>query len=168
LRAIPFVGAWSQLKQNVLGYYGVGTALQQLDRGDLQQLYAESFFFKALMDNSMMSICKSFMPLTQYLQDDPEFGPFWKTIFAEFTAAEQQLKQLSGGETLLADKPQRRASIDIREKIVLPLLTIQQYSLQRIEQLKHSDTADQSLIAVYEKLVTRSLYGNINASRNSV
>ena len=28
LRAIPFVGAWSQLKQNVTGYYGVGTALQ--------------------------------------------------------------------------------------------------------------------------------------------
>ena len=37
LRAIPFVGAWSQLKQNVPGYYGVGTALQELDqrRGNL-------------------------------------------------------------------------------------------------------------------------------------
>ena len=32
LRAIPFVGAWSQLKQNVTGYYGVGTALQNLDK----------------------------------------------------------------------------------------------------------------------------------------
>ena len=30
LRAIPFVGSWSQLKQNVPGYYGVGTALQVL------------------------------------------------------------------------------------------------------------------------------------------
>ena len=32
LRAIPFVGAWSQLKQNVTGYYGVGTALQQMEK----------------------------------------------------------------------------------------------------------------------------------------
>ena len=32
LRAIPFVGAWSQLKQNVTGYYGVGAALQKMDK----------------------------------------------------------------------------------------------------------------------------------------
>ena len=32
LRAIPYVGSWSQLKQNVTGYYGVGTALQAMDR----------------------------------------------------------------------------------------------------------------------------------------
>ena len=31
LRAIPFVGAWSQLKQNVPGFYGVGAALKKLD-----------------------------------------------------------------------------------------------------------------------------------------
>ena len=109
LRAIPFVGAWSQLKQNVLGYYGVGQALKQLDAQGhaeaLQQLYAESLFFKALMDNSMMSICKSFMPLTQYLQDDPEFGEFWKKIFAEFNDAKASLKHMSKRDTLLADKP---------------------------------------------------------------
>ncbi|RYY57120.1 MAG: phosphoenolpyruvate carboxylase, partial [Chitinophagaceae bacterium] len=29
LRAIPFAGSWSQLKQNVTGFYGVGTALQK-------------------------------------------------------------------------------------------------------------------------------------------
>ena len=168
LRAIPFVGAWSQLKQNVLGYYGVGKALQQLPMEELRQLYQESLFFKALMDNSMMSICKSFMPLTQYLRDDPEFGEFWEKIYAEFMAAQEQLKQLSGADTLLADKPLRRASIDIREKIVLPLLTIQQYSLQRIAELKKDAAADHGLIPIYEKLVTRSLYGNINASRNSV
>ncbi|WP_395373814.1 phosphoenolpyruvate carboxylase [Marinicella sp. W31] len=168
LRAIPFVGAWSQLKQNVLGYYGVGEALQQLPADALRRLYDESLFFKALMDNSMMSICKSFMPLTQYLRDDPEFGEFWEKIYAEFNAAQEQLKQLSGKDVLLADKPLRRASIDIREKIVLPLLTIQQYSLQRIAQLKQDGSAGQELIPVYEKLVTRSLYGNINASRNSV
>jgi len=32
LRAIPYVGAWSQLKQNVTGYYGVGTALQKIEQ----------------------------------------------------------------------------------------------------------------------------------------
>ena len=52
------------------------------------------------------------------------------------------------------------ASAKIRERIVLPLLAIQQYALQKIErQSKHTP--------VYEKMVERSLYGNINASRNS-
>ncbi len=172
LRAIPFVGAWSQLKQNVLGYYGLGEALKQLTEAGhlttLQLLYQDSGYFKAIIDNSMMSICKSFMPLTAYLQDDAEFGAFWLAIFEEFMAAQRGLKAVAQTTTLLADKPLRKQSIQAREAIVLPLLTIQQFCLQRISQLKQADSVDQDLIAVYEKLVTRSLYGNINASRNSV
>jgi phosphoenolpyruvate carboxylase len=53
-----------------------------------------------------------------------------------------------------------RKSIEIRESIVLPLLVTQQYALQKIEQ-------DSSYIKNYQKIVERSLYGNINASRNS-
>lgn len=172
LRAIPFVGAWSQLKQNVLGYYGLGHALsEQINTGRLarlQQLYRESGFFRALIDNSMMSLCKSFMPLTAYMQDDAEFGEFWLTIYAEYQAADQALKQVADTEELLPGKPLRRQSIQAREDMVLPLLTIQQYALQRINQLRAGAQEATELIHIYEKLVTRSLYGNINASRNSV
>lgn len=172
LRAIPFVGAWSQLKQNVLGYYGVGSACQTLTKSGqqekLQTLYQQSGYFKALMDNSMMSICKSFMPLTAYLQQDPEFGGFWQNINDEFNSANQQLKSIAQVDALLLDQPLRKESIRVRESIVLPLITIQQYCLQKIGQLERQDKPDQALIATYEKLVTRSLYGNINASRNAV
>ncbi|MCX7553377.1 phosphoenolpyruvate carboxylase [Marinicella sp. S1101] len=171
LRAIPFVGAWSQLKQNVLGYYGMGEALNKMlaagRLAELQKLYAHSGYFKALVDNSMMSICKSFMPLTAYLQEDEEFGAFWLQIFQEFTSTESGIKKVAQVETLLADSPVRKQSIQTRESIVLPLLTIQQFSLQKINQLQASG-GDEDLIKVYEKLVIRSLYGNINASRNSV
>ena len=41
LRAIPFVGSWSQMKQNVPGYYGLGTALQEFkNRGELDKVKA--------------------------------------------------------------------------------------------------------------------------------
>ena len=60
----------------------------------------------------------------------------------------------------MENEPISRESIEIRENIVLPLLVIQQYALQRIGQ----GTEYKEL---YEKIVTRSLYGNINASRNS-
>jgi phosphoenolpyruvate carboxylase len=60
-----------------------------------------------------------------------------------------------------------KASIDIRERIVLPLLTIQQYALLRINELNKEKNPNLELIKTYEKIVTRSLFGNTNASRNS-
>ena len=52
LRAIPFVGSWSQLKQNVPGFYGVGTALKKYEDNDefhkLIEFYNNSDFFKTL------------------------------------------------------------------------------------------------------------------------
>ena len=62
--------------------------------------------------------------------------------------------------------PDSKASIEVREQIVLPLLVIQQYALMKINTLSKQENTEQ-LVAVYEKLVTRSLFGNINASRNS-
>ena len=50
---------------------------------------------------------------------------------------------------------------------MLPLLTIQQYALLKIQELQKADKPDNELLKVYEKMVTRSLFGNINASRNS-
>ncbi|NNK88239.1 MAG: phosphoenolpyruvate carboxylase, partial [Flavobacteriaceae bacterium] len=76
LRAIPFVGSWSQLKQNVPGFYGLGTALKYYeDNGkweEVRVLYEHSKFFKTLLANSMMSLSKSFFGLTAYMSDDPE------------------------------------------------------------------------------------------------
>jgi len=68
---------------------------------------------------------------------------------------------------LMQNNPVGKASIDIRENIVLPLLTIQQYALLKIQELQKEGKTDSKLIKVYEKMVTRSLFGNINASRNS-
>jgi phosphoenolpyruvate carboxylase len=68
---------------------------------------------------------------------------------------------ISGYDMLMQEEPVSRESIRIREKIVLPLLVIQQYALQQVvTKTPHK--------ALYEKIITRSLYGNINASRNSV
>ena len=66
----------------------------------------------------------------------------------------------------MEDSKAMRASIAVREKIVLPLLTIQQYALREIQKLK-KENSDPKLIETYEKMVTRSLFGNINAARNS-
>lgn len=171
LRAIPFVGSWSMLKQNVPGFYGVGTAIQYLkDRGELDRvkiLYKHSPFFRTLVFNSMMSMTKSFFQLTAYMAEDKEFGSFWNLIYKEFQCAKTMLLEISGFETLMQNEPTGKASIQFRDQIVLPLLTIQQYALMQIQYLKSKGEYDEKLLPVLEKMIIRSLFGNINASRNS-
>lgn len=171
LRAIPFVGSWSQLKQNVPGFFGVGTALKTYEDNNewqkVSDLYNNSLFFKTLIENSMMALSKSFFPLTAYMKNDKEFGDFWQLIYTEFLETKRLLLKLSGYKELMENYPDGKASVELREKIVLPLLTIQQYALLKIKELKESSNPDEKQIAIYEKIVTRSLFGNINASRNS-
>jgi phosphoenolpyruvate carboxylase len=171
LRAIPFVGSWSQLKQNVPGFFGVGSALKHYETNgkwhEVEDLYQSSLFFRTLLENSMMSLAKSFLPLTAYMKEDPEFGAFWMVISDEFYETKRLLLKIAGHKELMENYPDGKASIQAREQIVLPLLVIQQYALLKIAALNKAQKPDEVLIAVYEKIVTRSLFGNTNASRNS-
>jgi phosphoenolpyruvate carboxylase len=164
LRAISFVGSWSQLKQNVPGYFGIGTALKTVeDSGrlaDLKKLYKEVPYFQALMLNSMMSLKKCYFELTSYMKQDTEYSAFWAILHQEYTLSKKMLLKISGQKILMENESVSRESVKIREDIVLPLLVIQQYALQQLGQAS-------SYKEFYEKIVTRSLYGNINASRNS-
>ena len=170
LRAIPFVGSWSQMKQNVPGFFGVGAALKHFETTNqwekVQDLFDSSLFFRTLLENSMMSLAKSFFPLTQYMKKDAEFGDFWQIIYDEFEETKRLLLKIAGHKELMENYPDGKASVKMREDIVLPLLTIQQYALMKINEIKKGGS-DAKLLEVYEKLVMRSLFGNTNASRNS-
>ncbi|WP_124980381.1 phosphoenolpyruvate carboxylase [Nonlabens xiamenensis] len=169
LRAIPFVGSWSQLKQNVPGFYGVGTALERIaNEGkweSAEQLYRNNRFFRTLLDNSMMSLTKSFFGLTAYMQNDPEYGDFWNLVHEEYERSKKYMLKISGMQELMENEPAGKASIQAREHIVLPLLTIQQYALKKVQDMNREQKSQDR--DIYERMVTRSLYGNINASRNS-
>ena len=164
LRAIPFVGSWSQLKQNVPGFFGFGTAIKNLkDEGRIEEvkdLFRNSDFFKTLVLNSMMAMNKSYFPLTYYMKNHPKFGEFWQILFNEYNLSKEMMFEITGFQTLMEEEPVGRKSVKIRENIVLPLLSIQQYALIKLQK---EEGNRESL----EKLVTRSLFGNINASRNS-
>jgi len=162
LRAIPFVGSWSTIRQNVPGYYGLGTALESYaeNEEEIFDLYKNSAFFRTLINNSMMSMKKSYFPLTKYMKKDKVYGEFWTDLREEYELSKKWALKLSGVEELMDNEKTTRMSISARENIILPLLCIQQYALQMIQK-NHEDKEK------YEKLVMRCLFGNINASRNS-
>ena len=170
LRAIPYVGSWSQIKQNVTGYYGLGSALKKMeDAGkwnQLKELYRDSLFFKTLMDNSEMAMRKCYFPLTEFLSKHPVYGEIRNKIYNEYELTKRYVIMLSGKPELMADYPVEQLSIQMRERIVLPLITMQQYAITKVREQEEQliTSPDKS---TYEKLVMRCSFGIINAGRNS-
>ncbi|MEJ7675743.1 MAG: phosphoenolpyruvate carboxylase [Chitinophagaceae bacterium] len=109
---------------------------------------------------------KCFFPLTEYLSKDEKYGEIWNMIFQEYSITEKYLFQLSGKNELMADYPVEQLSISMREKIVLPLITIQQFAIAQIRNIER-DLVKNPLIDTYQKLVIRCSFGIINAGRNS-
>lgn len=165
LRAIGFVTAWSQLKQNIPGFYGIGTALKNQEKQDnwdkVVKTYQESGYFKTIIDNCMMSMSKADFSITAHFANDKEYGAFWKMLYEEFELSKTLLLKLSGHETLMENYPVEKRSISVREKIVLPLVLIQHYALEQLQN-EVTDEEQQSL----EKLSIRTVYGIVNAGRN--
>jgi len=170
LRAIPFVGSWSQVKQNVTGYYGVGTALKKAHElgcfNEIKNLYRQSLYFKTLIDNCEMAMKKCFFPLTAFLASHPDYGEIWQKIYEEYELTQRYLFLLSGKNELMADYPVEQLSIQMRERIVLPLATIQQYAIMKVREIEKGNP--QSPVKInFGKLAMRCSFGIINAGRNS-
>lgn len=165
LRAIPFVGAWSQMKQNVPGFYGVGTAISEIDKlgrlDEVTKLYTDNPFFRALIDNCEMAMQKTCFPLTAHLENDKTYGEIWRKIKAEYGLTHKYLAIITAKPTFMSAFPVSQQSVMMREKIVLPLTTIQQFALTKIRE----DGGE--FQKTYEDLIIRCSFGIINSGRNS-
>ena len=93
---------------------------------------------------------------------DPEYGEFWNLLHDEYLLSKELILKVTQMSSLMENEQRSRQSIFVRDEIVRPLLLVQHYALQML-----NSGADPDNDEVYEKLVVRSLYGNINASRNS-
>lgn len=133
---------------------------------DLKNLYKESLFFRTLIDNCEMAMKKCFFPLTAFLGDHPKYGELWNTIYNEYELTQKHLFLITGRNELMADYPVEQLSIQMRERIVLPLVTIQQYAITRVREMEEKNIPNPER-EVFGKLVMRCSFGIINAGRNS-
>src|SRR5690606_25555611 len=110
------------------------------------------------------SMTKSYFPATAYLAKDKEFGEFWKKMNDEYELSVRMVLEVSGLSELMDNNPVNRDSVKLRERIVLPLITIQQFGIQH---LRNMESAEKPYAELYKKLVLRCMFGIINAARNS-
>jgi phosphoenolpyruvate carboxylase len=111
-----------------------------------------------------MAMRKCFFPLTESFSRDPRFGKIWALIYNEFELTKKYIFKLSGKQELMSDYPIEQLSIQMRERIVLPLSTIQQYAIVKFREAVNSGSP---MREIYEKLIIRCSFGVINAARNS-
>ncbi|WP_257455730.1 phosphoenolpyruvate carboxylase [Archangium lipolyticum] len=138
LRAIPWSFAWTQNRAIVPGWYGVGSALEELGsrpggRELLRRMYRQWPYFHTVIDNVAMVLAKADMAIaSRYAALAPESTrPLWESIRAEYTRTRRWVKQVTGEERLLEGNQQLRQSIALRNPYVDPMSFLQVELMRR-------------------------------------
>ncbi|AEB28060.1 phosphoenolpyruvate carboxylase [Francisella hispaniensis] len=170
LRAIPYGAAWTQMRQSILAFYGLGTAISTVvtknksNLSALQKIYKRSLIIKGIFDNALQSIAQTNFNITKHISKDPKYCAFWQQLFDEHQLAKKYLLAVTEkDENFLHANPVKERSIKMRDDITLPLVILQQYALDCLR--KNPNHKHKKLL---KTIIKKSLAANINANQNSI
>ncbi|MGB0716513.1 MAG: phosphoenolpyruvate carboxylase [Phycisphaerae bacterium] len=156
LRAIPWVFAWTQMRYNVPGWYGIGTGLSRVIESDaeslvlMQRLYREWEFFATVINNAQQEMARARLPVAT-MYGVGEEKAIHDLIREEFDLARDAILAISGQQKLLDNNPVIQSLIEFRNPFTDVLNLIQIELLDRFRSLP-PDEREQAKSVLYSSI----------------